>query len=282
VLHDLCYTFLQVKNQALREWHRLFGLLLTDFFTGSPFTVEVERDLSEQQQFLDVVILRRGRGRFVGRLPDGLDGLVEHNHITFKSHREALDGWAMKELIGHYVAYRKLVSASPSELLPEEAFRLYAVCARYPQNLSGQVPWQEQQAGVYNCRWGTDEVRIVVAGNLPREQHNAPLHLFSASPELVGFGSATYTPRSPRTSLLLRQLFESVPGGSAMYTMEDFERDYFKKKFAKLKPAELEEALKGLPPEQRLVGMSADQIQEYLDKLKASRKAEPRKPRRKK
>jgi hypothetical protein len=89
-----------------------------------------------------------GRGQFVGRLPDGLDGLAEHNLITFKSHRETLDAWAMKELVGHYVAYRKLVSASPSDLLPEQAFRLYAVCARFPQNLSGQAPWHEQQAGV--------------------------------------------------------------------------------------------------------------------------------------
>jgi hypothetical protein len=39
------------ERDALRDWHRLFGLLLTDFFTGSPFTVEVERDLSQQQQF---------------------------------------------------------------------------------------------------------------------------------------------------------------------------------------------------------------------------------------
>jgi hypothetical protein len=60
------------KPEAFRDWHRLFGLLLTDFFTGSPFTVEIERDLSVQQQLLDVVIVRRGRGRFAGRLPDGL------------------------------------------------------------------------------------------------------------------------------------------------------------------------------------------------------------------
>src|SRR5215216_3041643 len=93
--------------QVLRDWHRLFGLLLTDFFTDSPFTVEVERDLSEQQQLLDVVILRRGRGRMSARLPDGLDDLVIHNLGTFKSHRESLDGWAVKELVGHYVAYRK-------------------------------------------------------------------------------------------------------------------------------------------------------------------------------
>jgi hypothetical protein len=80
------------SREALRDWHRLFGLLLTDYFRDSPFTVEVERDLSVQQQLLDVVIVRRGRGRFAGRLPDGLEGLRPHNLITFKSHREVLDG----------------------------------------------------------------------------------------------------------------------------------------------------------------------------------------------
>src|SRR5256714_7041852 len=134
-------------RDTLRDWHRLFGLLLTDFFTDSPFTIEVERDLSQQQQFLDVVILRRGRGPFVGRLPDGLDELTAHNLITFKSHREALDSWAMKELIGHSVAYRKLVSPTPSELLPEDQFGLYAVTARHPDRLSGRVPWRRVRAG---------------------------------------------------------------------------------------------------------------------------------------
>src|SRR5213596_458635 len=160
-----------VEREAMRDWHRLFGLLLTDFFTGSPFVVEVERDLSVQQQLLDVVIVRRRRGRFAGRLPDGLEDLAAHNLITFKSHHEALDAWAMKELVGHYVAYRKLVSPAPSALLPEEQFRLYAVCARGPHKLSRPVPWQERQAGVYDCRWGTDTVRVVVAGELPREAH---------------------------------------------------------------------------------------------------------------
>src|SRR5438874_2884284 len=199
-----------VERESLRDWHRLFGLLLTDFFTDSPFTVEVERDLSQQQQFLDVVIVRHGRGRFAGRLPDGLEGLAAHNLISFKSHREALDDWAMKELVGHYVAYRKLVSRSPSELLAEDQFGLYAVAARYPHNLSGRVPWQTVQAGVYDCRWGTDTVRVVVAGELPRETHNAPLHLFSASPDLVGFGGRAYRRHSPETSGLLVELFEGL------------------------------------------------------------------------
>ena len=94
-----------------------------------------------------MVVVRRGRGRFAGRLPAGLDGLEAHNLITFKSHHEALDAWAVKELVGHYIAYRKLISPSPSELLPEEQFRLYAVCARRPHKLSQQVPWQERQVG---------------------------------------------------------------------------------------------------------------------------------------
>ena len=41
----------------------------------------------------------------------------------------------MKELVGHSVAYRKLVSRSPSDLLPEDQFGLYAVTARHPDNL---------------------------------------------------------------------------------------------------------------------------------------------------
>src|SRR5437867_3138098 len=180
---------MSVQREALRDWHRLFGLLLTDFFSGSPFVVEVERDLSVQQQLLDVVIVRRGRGRFAGRLPDGLQGLRSHNLMTFKSHHEALDGWAVKELVGADVAYRKIVSPSPSRLLPDDQFGLYAVAARLPHNLAGQVPWQQRQAGVYDCRWGTDTIRVVVAGELPREPHNAPLHLFSAAPELVGFAA---------------------------------------------------------------------------------------------
>jgi hypothetical protein len=99
-----------------------------------------------------VVIVRRGRGRFPGRLPDGLEGVRSHNLVTFKSRHEALDAWAMKELVHHDVAYRKLVSPSPKRRLPDELFGLYAVTARLPHNLSGQVPWQPRQEGVYDCQ----------------------------------------------------------------------------------------------------------------------------------
>jgi hypothetical protein len=273
-----------VEQDTPRDWHRLFGLLLTDFFTGGPFVVDLERDLSQQQQMLDVVIVRRRRGRFSERLPDGLEDLTDHNLITFKSHHEALDAWAMKELIGHYVAYRKLVSPSPSALVPEDRFRLYAVCARFPHNLSGQVPWQERQAGVYDCRWGTDVIRVVVAGELSREEHNAPLHLFSASPELVGFAGGNYRQHSEFTSSLLDQLFVRFQreGLAMSYTLEDFKRDYIKEHLPELPPEERQQVLESLPLEERLAGLSAEQIRQYLQQLDAGHTAQPRKPRRKK
>jgi hypothetical protein len=283
-------------REELRDWHRLFGLLLTDFFSGSPFSVEVERDLSVQQQLLDVVIVRRGRGQFAGRLPDGLEGLRPHNLMSFKSRHEALDDWAIKELVGADVAYRKLVSPAPDRLLPGEQFGLYAVAARFPHNLSGQVPWRQRQAGVYDCHWGTDTIRVVVAGELPQEAHNAPLHLFSAAPDLVAFGGSAYRRRSANTSSLLGQLFERLRGeGFAVsYTMEDFQRQYAKEHFAQLTPEEQREAiqslpaderrkvLRSLPPKELLAVLSPEQIRQYLDRLSARRPAAPRKPRRKK
>jgi hypothetical protein len=283
------------EREALRDWHRLFGLLLTDFFSGSPFVVEVERDLSVQQQLLDVVIVRRRPGQFAAPLPDGLEGLRSHNLMTFKSHHEALDGWTMKELIGADVAYRKLVSASPSDLLPEDQFGLYAVAARFPHKLAGQVPWQRVQAGVYDCRWGTDTIRVVVAGELPEQAHNAPLHLFSAAPNLIEVGSTAYRRRSAQTSRLLGQLFERLQeeGFAVSFTMEDFNRQYIKEHFPQLTPAERREALKSLspkerrkvlqslPPEELLAVLSADQIRQYLEQLTTGRPDQARKPRRK-
>ena len=300
-----------VEQETLRDWHRLFGLLLKDFFSNSPFTVDVERDLSVQQQLLDVTIVRRGRGRFPGRLPDGLEELRPHNLVSFKSRHEALDGWAMKELVGADVAYRKLVSPSPSDLLPPDQFGLYAVAARFPHNLSSEVPWQQVQAGVYDCRWGTDTIRVIVAGELPQEPHNAPLHLFSAAPNLVEFGGSAYQLRSKDTSRLLNLLFTRLQGeGFAMsFTWEDFDRWYneeYPEIFAKqppemqrralqrLSPEQRREVLQALPleerlavlqslsPEELLANLSTEQIQQYLAQRTAGKPTTPRRPRKKK
>ena len=260
------------------DWHRHFGLLLTDFFTGSPFVVELEKDLSIKKQLLDVVIVRKGKGRFAERLPDGLDDLADHNLITFKSHHEALDDWALKELTGHYVNYRKQIAETDQPLLPETFFRLYAVCSRFPHNLAQQVPWETLRQGVYQCRRGSDVVRAIVAGQLPRSEPNAMLHLFSASAEQLEYGKAHFRRRSANTSSLIEELLEGyqVEGIAMPYSMENFQRDYAKKHFKDLTPQERLEAVQGLPREEQ------EKFLQDLQKRKAEEKPKPRKkPRRK-
>src|SRR4051812_8103133 len=102
-----------------QPWHRLFGLSWADFFQGTTVEVMTEVDLSLKQQFLDLVLIRRGPGPIPRRLPDGFEELAAHNLVSFKSHQEALDGWALCELVGHYVNYRKQSSPSLHALLPE-------------------------------------------------------------------------------------------------------------------------------------------------------------------
>jgi hypothetical protein len=170
-----------------------------------------------------------------------------------------LDDWALKELTGHFVNYRKQVSPSKDELVPEEEFRLFAVCARYPHNLAQQVAWQQVQPGVYDCRRGTDVIRVLVLGQLPKSEHNAMLHLFSASQEQIRYGAQHYRQRSDDTSTLLYQLFEKYrkEGVTVPYTMEDFRRDFAKDHLKDLSP---EERLAGLSPEQILAALSPEQI----------------------
>jgi hypothetical protein len=246
-----------------RDWHRLFGLMLTDFFSGSPFCVETELDLSKKQQFLDVVVLRKEEGEFQVRLPDGMEELAAHNLITFKSHQEALDDWTLKELTGHYVAYRKQVSRSKDDLLPETCFRLFAVSARDPHNLKQQVPWALVQQGVYDCRRGTDVIRVLVLGELPLAEQNAMLHLFSAREELLRYGTEHYRPRSRETSTLLYELFLAYQEDPEMAKqLEEFVRQSIDELLKKLPP---EKRLEGLSPEERLEGLSPEELRATLE-----------------
>src|SRR5437588_367114 len=184
-------------------WHRLFGLSWIDFFWGAPVSVDVEKDLSLKQQLLDVVLIRKDAGVLPRRLPDGFEDLGGHNLISFKSFQDTLNGWALNELVGHYVNYRKQVSPSMQDLLPESDFRLFAVSARYPQGLAQEVALDQVQQGVYAVHHFTGTIRVVVISQLPRQEHNGMLHLFSASEEQRQYGATHHFLCSPQTSTLL-------------------------------------------------------------------------------
>lgn len=262
-----------------RNWHRLFGLLLSEHLAGSPFVVELEKDLSQKQQLLDVIVVRRKAGTLQRRLPDGLDRLVDHNLITFKSFREPLDDWALKELTGHYVNYRKQVSGRRA-LFAKSLFGLYAVCARTARELFASVATERVQAGVYLVRRGSDAIRIVVAAELPLTEHNALLHLFSAAAEQVQYGAEHYQLPSADVSTIVNRLFASYrqEGLVMPYTLTDFRKEVALEVMDELSPEDrlrglpAEERLRGLPAEDRLRGLPAEQIEAYLQKLRKALK----------
>jgi hypothetical protein len=258
--------------EAQRPWHRLFGLSLVDFFRGMPVTVELEKDLSLKQQLLDIVILHKGSAPLPCRLPDGFEELAAHNLVTFKSYQEALDGWALNELIGHYVNYRKQVSPSMQDLLPEAAFRLFAVSVRFPQRLASEISLTRVQPGVYDVRHFTGLVRLVVVHELPQDEHNALLHLFSARTDLLKYGATHYRQRSEETSTLLLQLFHRYRLEATLMPdmLEQFAKETIEELLKKLPTEErlkgvpAAERLKGLPAAERLKGLSAEERLEGL------------------
>jgi hypothetical protein len=260
-----------------RPLHRLFGLSWMDFFQGTDVTVEMEMDLSLKQQFIDIVLIRKGPGPIPRRLPDGFEDLAAHNLLTFKSHQEALDGWALCELLGHYVNYRKQSSPSMQDLLPETDYRLFAVCARYPRDLAHQLPMMPVREGVYQVQLVTVPARIIVVGQLPQEEQNAMLHLFSAREELLRYGQGHYRPYSRETSTLLYDLFTMYREDSNMPDkLQEFVRETIDKMLKTLTPKErlkglsTEEIIKELPPEEVIKALPPEMLEEIARRLKAN------------
>jgi hypothetical protein len=268
------------------QWHRLFGIALTDTFTGTAWQVELEKELALQSQRLDVLIIERQPGSAAPRdtaahLPDGLDGLRSHNLLTYKSRHEPLDAWALDELLGHYVTYRKLKGNAEApepgtnarhRLPAVHHFALLAVATRRPRRVLARAPAMQPTAwpGVYDLRWGGRPVRLIVLNEIARHPRNAPWELFATALGRVRAGLADYQPRSIAARRLLVELYlthrlEMTP---MAYTVDDFLRDAprdilgmltaeERRAFLDLVPAE--ERLRGLPPEERLRGLPPEE-----------------------
>ena len=279
------------------DWHRLFGLTLIDYFTGSAYRVEMEIDLSIKQQFLDILVIEQETGSSITEPPAGLDNLSRHNLMTYKSLHQPLDAWALDELVGHYVNYRKQRSSSLDALLPVEDFRLYAVSTRRPAKLETEISLIKIGQGVYEVQWGSRPIRLIVLSQIEQTEHNAVWQLFSGIPESFRYGAYHYNWRKNKLSTVINQLFASysMEGLVMPYTVEDYERELeeeiTKRVMARLTTEEIlkamppeerlkglppeerlkglppEERLKGLQPEERLKGLTKEEIEAYLKKL---------------
>jgi hypothetical protein len=215
-----------MSEHARMQRQRLFGIGLTDLFAGSAWRVELEKELALTSQLLDVVIIEHDPAAAARPpvLPDGLEGLRPHNLLTYKSRHEALDAWALDELIGHSVNYRKLSAVPAAEaaeptvggvaqqptrrLLPGHDFQLYAVATRKPRALCRDADCRSTALpGIFDLRWGLHDIRLIVLGDIEQHPRNAPWELFSADIERIRHGARHYRPHRPEAEALLYELY---------------------------------------------------------------------------
>ncbi len=93
----------------------------------------------------------------------------------------------------------------------------------------------------------------MVVHELPQQEHNSLLHVFSARVDLLQYGAAHYRPRSKETSTLLRELFDRY-GMEGAIMPDSLE---LLKQF--VEEAD-ERFLKKLPAEKRIEGLSPDEL----------------------
>jgi len=256
----------------MTEWHRLFGLVLTDYFTGSAYAVELEKDLSLKRQFVDVIIIEQETGDPLPEVPDGLENLGRHNVLSYKSFQEPFSAWACDELLGHYVNYRKQVSPSMDNLLPESEFRLYGVSTRYPQQLAQVTTFHAVKSGVYDLDWGSQRIRLIVLNQIPEAERNAMWQLFSANPEHVEYGASHYQWHIQELSTILYELYQRyrLEGIAMPYTTKDFYVEFTRSHLdwlsaqERLKGLSSQERLNGIPPEERIKDLSPEEILDAL------------------
>ena len=104
-----------------------------------------------------------------------------------------------------------------------------------------------------------DRIRVLVLSEIPATDQNVIWNLFSGHADRVQHAAQRYRSKKTEVSTVLNQVFESYQqeGLPMPYTIEDFMRDVTL------------EHLKLLPAEERLAGLSAEEIEAYLQKLRS-------------
>lgn len=252
-------------SQKIIKWHDLIGLALTDLFKGSNFEVKTEQNMSVKPQYIDVLIISKSGGKPLDNLPDGFEFLTDHNVLTYKSLNQSLNQWAIAELLGHYVSYRKIISPKPDKLIPESKFQLYAVSTNYPQKLLGSEKEfgkeiKKIKAGVYKISFPLIKpIIILVLSQMSQQEPNALWQLFSGHAQGFQYGDGHYQWHDPKDKSLLSQLYQLYlkEGVDMPYTFEEFHRDYTIP-FIESLPTDIR--LRGIPPEEVLKQFSPKEV----------------------
>ena len=244
------------------DWHRAFGIAIKRLISGHGYSVETEMEVSQQKQLLDLIIIRQEQAKPIQteQLCDGFDNLAKYNLISYKSMHESFNDFAVEELYGYYISYRKLTEQKAPKL-PKTDYRLYGIATKKPEKLLRTVRYKQIQPGVYDLLTGLKPIRLVVLNTLEQKQSNAILNLFSDRREQFTYGYRHIDQQkfNTRDTPVVNKIIElyKLEGVTMPYTEEQFLEDYKRSIFSRMLP---HERLEGLRPEEVLASFKPEEI----------------------
>ncbi len=263
-----------MADVKLLAWHRLLGLILKDFFFGTRFEVELEKDLSEQQQLADIVVLEDTGSELPKppprELPDGMEFLKETNVISFKSLNEAFDRFALLELGAHGVALAKLHAKDDWKAYLDKKMTLFALTTRRPTTgTMAKLMKNTAKNDVFKVDLLGFRVIVIVLSKAPKSKRNAIWNLFSGRPNLMQFGARNYRWKRRPVLGIFRRLYQKfkLEGIEMPYTLDDFVREHYPAELKEMPRKKRLEILAELPVNERLEGISAEELRERLKAL---------------
>ena len=250
-----------IQNLTI-DWHRAFGIAIKRLISELGYSVHMEMEVSQQKQLLDLIIIRQEQVKPIQteQLCDGFDNLAKYNLISYKSLHESFNDFAVEELYGYYISYRKLTEQKAFKP-PKTDYRLYGIATQKPEKLLRTVNHKQIQPGVYDLLTGLKPIRLLALNALEQKASNAILNLFSNRREQFTYGYKNIDQQkfNTRDTPVVNKIIElyKLEGVTMPYTEEQFLEDYKRSIFSRMLP---HERLEGLRPEEVLASFKPEEI----------------------
>jgi hypothetical protein len=279
-----------------KQWHHLLGVAIADLYTGTSYKVEIEKELSLKKQQLDILLIEQKDDKLIlpSETPDGLENLNKHNLITFKSHQESLDHWAVQELISHYVTYRKILSTKNKNVSIAD-FNLYAISTKFPQKLFSTLKPKQLKQGVYSQEILNKIITFIILSEIPNKSKDYIWNLFSNNTSKIVKGLTILQQKHPRISSMLGIIFNqhyNLGELKMSYTIDDLTKEFVQENIHVLDTEQVlskysadevlskysadevlskysaDEVLSKYSADEKLSGLTVNELEKYLRKIK--------------
>lgn len=301
----------QAKKKSTKRtlWHRLLGDLFNFLLSPVGIAVHVELPLMSESPRVDILLLKREEATWTDeqlhRLPDGLRSSQAKDLLLEFKYTQSLNIYVLKKMCGYLVLYQE------AQKLKDEEVELFLISAKTPrQEFLDRFKYSEAEArGIYRSQNPLlERIHLILLNKLQPEPYNAFIKCFASRTnekrkafsiiqrEELGalstrlywfvtglwqhwFGKGKEPMREPLTTeevLEMGQvwgdsLFAVLPPDEVFshYKPADAARFYKPEELmAEYKP---EEVLRQYKPEERLSGLSLEEIEAYLQNLKANK-----------